>query len=175
MRIRRTATALAPGVMAALLGSVIALPAHAAGQLVLIPELPILLSLIALFVVFMFPLNALVFKPIFRALDERAARIAGARARADYISAEADRVLSRYQDSIRAARAEAESKRKSLVGEARVEHAQIAASARSAAERKVEQARESLKSTLEEARASLRDTTQELARTAAEQILGRPV
>jgi F-type H+-transporting ATPase subunit b len=175
MRIQRTATALAPALTAAVLGSTIAPPAHAAGELVLIPELPLLLSLIALFVAFIFPLNVLVFKPIFRALDERAARIAGARARADQISAEADEVLSRYEDSIRVARTEAEGKRKSLVGEARVEHAQIAATARSEAERKVEQAREALTSTLEEARASLRDTTQELARTAAEQILGRPV
>jgi len=150
-------------------------PALAAGDLVLIPQLPIMLVLLVIFVVFIFPFNALVFKPIFRALDERSSRITGARQRAESISADADDVLARYEESIREARTEAEIGRKGQVSEARTEQASIAAAARAQAEQKVEQARESLGRTLDDARRGLRAGSQDLARIAAEQILGRSI
>jgi len=147
--------------------------AHAAGNLELIPEPPMLIAMVILFVALVFPVNALIFKPIFRALDERANRISGARQRADHIAADADAVLARYDESIREARAGAEASRKQAVTEARAEQAAMAAQARSDAEVLIEKARADLTEALEVARAELRAGTQELGRAAAQRILGR--
>ena len=164
---------------AALLGVLVllALPgaALAAGDLVLFPKPPMLIALVALFFLLVLPMNALIFKPIFRALDERAHRIAGARHRAERVSAEADAVLARYQEAIREARAAAETSRKQLIEGARSEQASIAGSARRDAEALVEQARSELGSALGEARTGLRASANELARLAAERILGRAI
>ena len=81
-----------------------AAPAHAAEGLVLVPEGTLLVVLIAAFAALVFPVNALVFKPLFRVLDEREARIGGARARAAEIEVEANALLERYRDAIRDSR-----------------------------------------------------------------------
>lgn len=148
-------------------------PAQASSDLVLIPELPLALTLGVLFVFLVFPLNALIFKPIFGALDERSSRINGARERATHIESEAAKALARYEESIREARARAESSRKDQITEARDEQASVASRARAEAERQVEQARGELERSLANARESLRAESQQLARVAAEQILGR--
>jgi F-type H+-transporting ATPase subunit b len=158
-----------------LLASTLAAPAHASDELVLVPQLSLVIVLLALFVVLIFPVNALIFKPIFHALDERESRIQGARRRADHIQQDATAVLQRYEASIREARADAEIVRKEQIGAARDEQASIAGAARREAEVKINQARGELAASLDEARGSLRASTQELARTAAEQILGRTV
>lgn len=147
--------------------------AMAAGDLVLIPELPMLVLLVVLFFLLIFPVNHLIFKPIFQALDERASRIAGARQRADHIAGEADAVLARYEESIREARTAAEASRKQLIVGARDEQASIAKTARGDAEALVEKARADLGAALEEARTALRATSHDLGKLAAERILGR--
>ena len=147
--------------------------AYASDNLVLIPEPQMLIAMVILFVALVFPVNALIFKPIFRALDERANRISGARQRADHIAADADSVLARYDESIREARAGAEASRKQAITEARTEQAVMAAQARSDAEVLIEKARADLTEALEHARTELRAGTQELGRAAAQRILGR--
>ena len=52
-------------------------PAHAAADLVLIPSLPVLVSLLVLFVILIVPLNVLIFKPILDVLEERERRTSG--------------------------------------------------------------------------------------------------
>lgn len=162
-----------------------ALPAFASEDLVLIPDyaffgliageqgLGMLWVMVALFVVLIFPLNALMFKPIFNALDARSERIAGARERSQHLEDEADTVLTRYETAIRDARAEAEAARQAQLGEAREEQATLTANARAEAETDLTKARSELGRSLEEARASLRASAEELATTAAEQVLGR--
>ena len=125
------------------------------------------------FVVIIFPLNALIYQPIFRALDERAARIGGARDRSRQLEGEADAVLERYESALRDARSEAESARQTQLAGARDEQARLTAAARSEAEGELERARTELGRSLEEARASLRASADDLANAAAEQILGR--
>ena len=148
-------------------------PASAAGNLNLQPDPPILVALIVGFVLLIFPTNALIFKPIFKALDERKARIEGARTRAKQIQRDADRVLSDYEERIREARIEADTSRKEQIEGARQEHSFLTAAARSEAEAQIEGARQILASDLVGARESMRGEAQELARSAAEQILGR--
>ena len=157
----------------ALLLALTASPAHASGELVLIPDVSMMVVMIGLFVVLIFPVNALIFKPIFHALDERAGRISGARQRAEHIDREASDVLDRYEAAIREARQEAEATRKEQIGATRTEQLSVAAGARERAESQIEQARAELASALDEARQGLRGSAEGLARIAAEQILGR--
>jgi F-type H+-transporting ATPase subunit b len=171
---RRTASG---AVLLAAALAIVSLPSRAlaAENLELVPDVTLLVILVAVFAALIAPVNALIFKPIFHALDERASRIEGARHRAEHIAAEADTVLARYEESIREARASAEASRKEMVGSARKEQASIAAAARGDAEALVEKARAELGGALAEARGSLRASAEELGRLAAERILGRPL
>ena len=162
-----------------------AAPAFAAGELVLIPDaelfgvfglgdgIGMLWVMLAGFVVLIFPLNALMFQPIFRALDERDERIQGARDRSAQLQSEADDVLGRYETAIREARSESESQRQTQLAAARDEQATLTTQARSDAEQELERARGELNRSLEEARTTLRASADDLATAAAEQILGR--
>lgn len=125
------------------------------------------------FVVLIFPLNALLFQPIFRALDARAERIEGARARSTQLENEADEVLERYETAVRGARIDAETARQAQLGEAREEQAALTAQARSNAEAELERTRAELARSLDDARATLRSAADDLATQAAEQVLGR--
>ncbi len=125
------------------------------------------------FVVLIFPLNALIFQPIFRALDRRADRIQGARARSSQLQSEADDVLERYERAIRDARAESEAARQTQLAGARDEQASLTTAARREAETELERARGELARSLDEARNTLRAGAEDLATAAAEQVLGR--
>jgi F-type H+-transporting ATPase subunit b len=176
-RSRLHASAPADLVLAFLVGSLIAFaadPAHASEDLVIFPTFQVVYLVIG-FALLIIPVNLLIFKPIFRALDERKARIEGARNRAKQIERDADRILRDYEERIRDARSEADVVRKEQIAAARDEHAALTASARSEAEGQIERARQSLTAELVTARASIGDHAQELARTAAEQILGRSI
>lgn len=158
---------------AMVLGIVLAAPAQASGGLVLIPELPILVALVVGFTLLIFPLNKLIFQPLFQVLDQRDEKITGARRRADQLESQANEILERYETSIRDIREEAEAHRRSELDAARAEQQQIAGHARNEALGQVEAARAELNSALRDARESLRRTTAELAREAAAQVLGR--
>ena len=179
---RRKTAALALASLALFLAS----PAFAAGELVLIPDaglfglipgmgegLGMLWVMLIGFVVLIFPLNALMFQPIFRALDERAERIQGARDRSAQLQSEADDVLDRYETAIREARSQSESERQTALASARDEQTELTTQARGDAEQELERARGELNRSLDEARATLRASADDLATAAAEQILGR--
>lgn len=168
---RAVATTARTGAVAAAMG--VATPALAADALVLEPNPPILGALIVGFVLLIFPANQLIFKPIFRALDEREERIQGARNRASQIQRDADGVLSDYETRIREARFDADTARKDAIAAARGEQTTMTAGARSEAEAEIERARAALAGELEDARVQMRADAQELARAAAAQILGR--
>jgi F-type H+-transporting ATPase subunit b len=161
-------------VVLAIQASVLAKPALASGDLELVPDFTgTLLVMLAGFVLLIFPLNALLFQPIFRALDERANRIAGARQRSEQLGRDADEVLGRYEAAIREARGESEAARQVSLEGAREEQAARTASARSEAERELERARAELSRSVDEARATLRSNAEQLAQAAAERVLGR--
>lgn len=179
--------------VAAIIASSFALaaPAFASDQLVLIPDFELLGAFDGLggyesdgrlgmlwvmligFVVLIFPLNSLMFQPIFRALDERAERIQGARNRSEQLQADADGVLERYETAIREARSHSESERQTALASAREEQAVLTTQARGDAEQELERARGELNRSLDEARETLRASADDLATAAAEQILGR--
>lgn len=154
------------------------------GGLVLFPgtdqhgewSLPVLLEfgfLILFFFLLVYPVNKLIFKPIFRVLDERDGKIAGTRERAERLFGEADEVLARYEGSVREVRAEAEQARKQVLEGARGDGGSKTAQARGEAEREVAAARAEIAEALEAARGELRAQTEGLAREVASQALGR--
>jgi F-type H+-transporting ATPase subunit b len=186
--ISRTTLALAAAV------ALVAMPAHAAGDLSIFPDLiedalygtyggaivsapwrSVWLQLVVLFVVIVFPLNALLFQPLLRTLELRGERIEGARSRAAALTKQADEVLGRYESAVAAARREAEGVRRAALESARGEQARIGSEARSGAEREVAAARASVAGALTSARGALRGETERLAREVAEKVLGRPL
>jgi F-type H+-transporting ATPase subunit b len=173
----RTRSRMATGVLAGFglstMSGLIAQPVLASDNLELIPDPTVLSIMLVGFVLLIFPLNQLIFKPIFRSLDERTERIEGARSRSVRLQGEADGVLKGYEDAIRTARSESEQARQGQLALAREEQAVLTTQARDEAEGEIERAREDLGQSLEEARASLRSSAEGLAKAAAEQVLGR--
>jgi len=173
-RPRRVAAARSSAAIVAATGALLATPAFASeGGLVLTPSLPMLLTLIGLFVALIFPVNALLFRPIFAALDAREEKIAGTRARAEKLSEESEAVLQRVQSSMREARENAEQERRNHLTKAKGEASSQVAGARGEAERKIEQARGEIQAAVTASRSSLRSDAEALAREAGARILGR--
>lgn len=125
------------------------------------------------FLILVFPLNSLIFQPIFNALDARAERIQGARDRSAQLEREASNVLERYEDAIREARVDAEANRQAGLSAAREEQVTLTTQARSEAETELTRARTEMNQSLDDARATIRASAEDLATAAAEQVLGR--
>jgi len=147
--------------------------ARAAADLVLIPHAPTLVGLVLFFIGLVVVTNALIFKPIFQALDDRTQRVEGARHRAEELDQESDALLQRFETSLREARAEAESKRKNELGHAREQQLGMAEEARAQAEHGVEEARAQLEAALVTAREGLDANSREIARAVAARVIGR--
>jgi F-type H+-transporting ATPase subunit b len=155
---------------------VLAAPALAAeGELSIFPNGMHLAILIVAFLALVFPVNALLVRPLMRTLDERAQRIEGARDRALELGRQADESLARHRSAIEAARGEAERARRAAVEAARGEQTRLTVEARAAAEREIERGRAAIRAVLAEVREQLRRDSELLARQAVARILGRPV
>ncbi len=158
-------------------GVLVAAPATAGeGGLILMPDFERTLPLLLLaFVLLIYPVNALIFRPIFKVLEERDHSIAGNRESARRLNGEADETLERYERSVRDAREEAEANRKSALEITRREFAEQTQDVRSQAEQEVGRAREEIERLLTETRGELRVQANQLASEAASRILGRPL
>lgn len=165
-----------PGLLAAAL-AVLLLTARTAsaaeGGIVLWPDPPLLLIMMALFALLLVPLNTLLFRPLLRALDLRVERTQGIRARAEKLAASTDEILTRYEQRVRDARAEAEQTRRADLANVRRESAARTAQARAEAEQEIERARREVAAALDDARTRQRAEVEPLAREAASRVLGR--
>lgn len=149
--------------------------AAAEGGLVLVPDLPMVVALVVFFVLLVFPIDRFLFQPIFQALDARRERIAGTRARAEQLEADAAIALERYETAVQEVRAESEGARKVALGGAREVSQSETDGARRDAEEMLVRAREEITRDLEAARGTLRQQAETLAREAAATVLGRPL
>lgn len=147
----------------------------AEGGLEIFPDPVVLAVLIAIFLLMIFPLDRLLFRPLLSVLDERRIRIQGARERAEAIAADADEVLGRYQRAVGAARAEAENARREILDEARRGQTGVMNEARGDAEAELVRARREVAEALAKARGELRGEADALASEAAARLLGRPL
>ena len=139
----------------------------------IIPDWPILGILMLLFVALIFPLNKILFQPLLKAIEEREARIDGARTRAAKLDEEARSIVDNYEATVRTAREEANQERKNLLEGARQERTTQLDQERQQAEQQLEQARSAIDESLEQARSNMRGEAEALAAAAAENILGR--
>jgi F0F1-type ATP synthase membrane subunit b/b' len=159
---------------AALLVLATAQPALAAGGgIEIIPDPLKLVALILLFAAVVAPVNKLILQPMLGVLEERSERIDGTRDRAAAVAREADEVLGAYESGVARAREQAEAERRRIVDEARHAETRTLARERGDAEQQIEKARAEVDQALEQARAGLRSEARDLARQAAERVLGR--
>jgi len=150
--------------------------AHAAsGTLELWPAFEDLFVLLVGFSLLIPIVSRLIVQPVYAVMDERAEKISGARTRAEALEANASEVLARYEAGLRSVREENDRLRGEQLAAAREEQQEITASARSEADQEIERSLSELGASLESARGGLQATAQELARQAAERILGRPL
>ena len=157
----------------ALVAVLAASPALAADDLNLMPDPVITGILLVAFVALIFPLNSMIFQPLFRVMDERDEKIAGSRERAGQVEEQATEALGRYEEAILAAREEAVAVHHQQIESARAELLTTTKAAKEEANRELERAREELDGSLTAARDGLRSEVNELAQAAAERVLGR--
>jgi F-type H+-transporting ATPase subunit b len=144
------------------------------GGLVLTPDFARTLPfLLLVFVLLVYPVNRLLFRPVFKVLELRDQKISGNRESAERVGREADEILERYERSLQEAREQAEAERKQSLEVARSEQASSTGDARAAAEQEVGRTREEVGRALAAARETLRTQAEELAGEAAARILGR--
>ena len=153
--------------------SVVASPAQASDQLELTPDFVVTGILLVSFILLIFPLNSLIFKPLLRVMDDRESKISGTRSRAADVQGQAEGALDRYQSAVREAREAAVLERRRHVEAARAELLQTTRAAKDEAEAEIERAREELQSGIAGARDGLRQSVEELAHLSAERVLGR--
>jgi F-type H+-transporting ATPase subunit b len=147
----------------------------AEGNIVLFPDLRMLAALVVLFLLLIYPVNALLFRPIFAALDARDERIEGTRARAEKLAEDTRTMLAQYEGRVAEVRQAAEAERKQSIEATRAEAGAETGAARADAEREIEGVRARVAGELEQARSHLRRDAEALARDAAGRVLGRPL
>lgn len=149
--------------------------AYASGGLVLVPDPLTVVVLLIGFLILIPLVSRIIVKPILAVFDQRNEKIAGARKRAESLEGTASEILGRYEAAVREVRDESETGRREQIDASRAERAQITARAREEAEGEIARSQREIATALSEARAGLRASAEQLARQAAERILGRAV
>lgn len=134
-----------------------------------------LVFILVLFLIFVFVLNRILFKPIGNVLDERESLTDGARAEARAAVNQYGSRLSEYENSIRQARAEGyrrlEVERAALLQE----RSQIVEDARREAHSYIEKGKAEIAREAEVARAALETESRQIAERISRTVLGRTV
>jgi len=128
---------------------------------------------IAIIITMVFILNRVLFRPVNRALDERENRTRGRSKEAREIIRRVEGSLSRYEDSLRKARAEGYRLLEQQQAKALDERQCQIASVRKDVEEEIEQERGRIQAQSDEARATLEVEARRVAATISSQILRR--
>jgi F-type H+-transporting ATPase subunit b len=134
-----------------------------------------LLIQLANFLLLMFLLNRILFRPMLRLLAERQARTEGRRQKAAQLEADAQAVWEDYQKRLQEAKADADRVRTQLVRQGEAQRDKSLATAAAEAEKAVAQIRARVRAEADDARKSLNSQADRLAAAVAERILGRTV
>lgn len=132
-----------------------------------------LLIQLANFLLLMFLLNRLLFRPMVRVLAERKARTEGRKERAAKVDAEAESVLADYRRQIQEAKAAADQSRSRLVRDGEAERNKLLGTAAREAEKTVTEIRARVRAEAEDARKALGREAEAIADEMATRILGR--
>jgi len=127
------------------------------------------------FLVLMFILNKILYKPILKVLDERDERIVGGREKAKELISESDTILNSYNGKLQVAKIEALGTKNTARKEASDEANVIIAEAREKAEGIISQVQQDMAREIERVKKELEPEVGIMAATIAQQILGRKV
>jgi F-type H+-transporting ATPase subunit b len=127
------------------------------------------------FLLLMAVLDAVVFRPVLRLLDEREARTHGAVDEAKALEAEAASALAEYERRVGDARDQAAAETAAARKRAADDERRVLDLARADAAARVEQIEREVAAAATQARAGLAGQARDLARSIAEKLLGRPV
>jgi F-type H+-transporting ATPase subunit b len=138
-------------------------------------DVVLVLCQIALFLILFVVLKRLWFGPVGTLLHEREHRSAGALAEAREIQARAEELRSQHAKALEEARAEARREVQGLWRNAEAEQQRLIDEAQADAERTLGEAREHIASDVARARQELEAQVSQIARQAAQVVLGRAV
>lgn len=130
---------------------------------------------IALFLAVFVVLKRFWFLPVAAVLHERAHRSEGALAEAREVQARAEELRREHAKALESARAEAQQELQALLRAADEEQKRVIEEAHAAAEQTLHEARQAIARDVAQARGQLEGEILELAKRAAESVLGRPL
>lgn len=140
----------------------------------IVPNATVVFQIIT-FLILMFVLNAFLFKPMMRVLEERRARTVGRREKAAKAEARSGEIWKDYQAKIAEARTEAEKGRLELVRQGETERAMITETASAEAEKTVADLKARVAVEAGKAKEILKAEIEGMGREMAERIMGRAV
>lgn len=125
------------------------------------------------FLLLLFLLNILLYKPIRKVMADRAAEMSASREKAASVDLEVQEKMHRYEQKLREIKAAASEERNRLIGEARSEEARIVGAARDEASQSMAALQGLIRKEAEEAETFLRAQAETLSRVISEKVLGR--
>ncbi len=141
----------------------------------LIPN-PVHLALqMAIFLVTLFGLNFLVFRPVLRLIEKRKSLTEGYRLEAEGLSQKTEGLIDQYENKMKAAREDGLGAKAQLTKSGELKAGEILQASRQAVEASLEQHRHELQGEAKEAQLALRKYTRDLSEEMAQKILGRKV
>jgi F-type H+-transporting ATPase subunit b len=130
---------------------------------------------IANFLVLIWAMNALVYRPIRNILRRRSEKIDGLKTGIDASATRVEEKNQAYEQGIKNARAEGMKKRDAVVEEAETGEREIVAEINRKAQAELAKVREDIAKDVESVRSALMERTEEFAREIGQKILGRAV
>lgn len=125
------------------------------------------------FLVLLFLLNILLYKPIRKALSDRETEVAASRERTLSVDLEVQEKMARYEEKLREVKAGATEERNLTLREARAEESRILEAARNDASESLTEIRGAIRTEAAKAETYLRNQAESLSRVISEKILGR--
>ena len=134
-----------------------------------------LVFVLILFLIFVFVLNRILFRPIGRVLDERETLTAGAASEARAVTRRYESKLTEYEAAIRQARAESYRRSEQERAAALDERRRLIEEAKQHANGEIGQAKEEIQGQVAAARAALESESRQIAERISRTVLGRTV
>lgn len=125
------------------------------------------------FLVLLFLLNILLYKPIRKAIRERDEEIAASRQRTVSVDLEVKEKMAQYEERLRQVKAEAAEERNRTLREARADEGRILEAARRDASDSLAGVRDTIRTEAARAEELLRNRAEALSRIICEKVLGR--
>jgi len=127
------------------------------------------------FLLLMFILNKILYKPILKILEEREKKISDGQQEVKDLAAQGNKLVATYNEKLQAAKVEAMASKANARKQAVEQVNAVIQDARGKAEQEILQVRQRVASEIETAKKQLEPELASMAATIAEQVLGRKV